>query len=215
MINLEKTSLLCTTEKMYCAAKMEECWQRWKEFEWFTEAEYAVARMMDMLGIRREFYMLGGSAALIGYGILLNRVPHDIDVIVPHDVFRILVEIIENSHLFKHGPRSMYGNCLCVSYIVEGREGKPFVVDILGANVGTPVRFNQYRHNGTYLQDLCQIREIKMNWNRPKDRADVELINKFLEPSLVKDLNKELDKQLAPKPVKISMKDEEDDDLPF
>lgn len=214
MINLQKTSLLCATEKKYCAAKMEECWQRWKEFEWFSEAEYAVSRMMDILGIRREFYMLGGSTALIGYGILLNRVPHDVDVIVSKEVFNILVDIIEKSHLFKHGPRSMYGNCLCASYIVEGREGKPFVVDILGANVGIPVRFTQYRHNDTYLQDLCQIREIKMNWNRPKDRADVELINKFLEPSLVRELNKELDSMIAPAPVTAPTEDE-DNDLPF
>ena len=214
MIDLQKTSLLCATEKKYCVAKMEECWQRWKEFEWFSEAEYAVSRMMSILGVRPEFYMLGGSAALIGYGILLNRIPHDIDVIVSKEVFNILVDIIETSHLFKHGPRSMYGNCLCASYIVDSREGKPFVVDILGANVGVPARFNQYRHNDTYLQDLCQIREIKMNWNRPKDRADVELINKFLEPNLVRELNKELDSMVALAPVAVSTKDE-DNDLPF
>ena len=215
MINLQNTSLLCTTEKMYCAAKMEESLQRWREFDWFNEAQFAVNSMMSIVGIRPEFYMLGGSAAMIGYGILLNRIPHDIDVIVSKDVFNILVEIIENSHQFKHGPRSMYGNCLCASYIVDGSEGKPFVVDILGANVGVPVRFYQYKYDGMYLQDLCQIRGIKMNWNRPKDRADVELINKFLEPGLVHDLNKELDALTASAPVAPPVQQDDDDDLPF
>lgn len=214
MIDLQKTSLLCTTEKQYCAAKMEESLQRWREFDWFNEALFAVNSMMSIVGIRPEFYMLGGSAAMIGYGILLNRIPHDIDVIVSKDVFNILVEIIENSHQFKHGPRSMYGNCLCASYIVDGSEGKPFVVDILCANVGVPVRFYQYKYDGMYLQDLCQIRGIKMNWNRPKDRADVELINKFLEPSLVRELNKELDSMITPAPVSVSQ-NKVDDDLPF
>lgn len=214
MIDLQKTSLLCTTEKQYCAAKMEESLQHWREFDWFNEALFAVNSMMSILGIRPEFYMLGGSAAMIGYGILLNRIPHDIDVIVSKEVFNVLVEVIENSHQFEHGPRSMYGNCLCASYIVKGSEGKPFVVDILGANVSIPVRFYQYKHDGMYLQDLCQIREIKMNWNRPKDRADVELINKFLEPGLVRELNKELDSMIASAPVTAPAKDE-DDDLPF
>lgn len=215
MIHLEKTSLLCKTEKKYCAAKMEESWQRFEELEWFNKAESAVLAMMDRLGIRREFYMLGGSAAMIGYGILLNRIPHDIDVIVPVDVFRILMEIIDKSHLFDDGPRSMYGNCLCASYIVKDKDDKPVVVDILAGSVNPPVRFNEYRPSGIYLQDLCQIREIKMSWNRPKDRADVELINKFLEPSLVQDLNKEFDAITAPAPVAPPVQQDEDDDLPF
>ena len=214
MIDLQKTSLLCTTEKQYCAAKMEESWQRYEELNWFNKAESAVVSMMDQLGIRREFYMIGGSAAMIGYGILLNRIPHDIDVIVPVDVFRILVEIIEKSYLFDHGPHSTYGNCLCASYIVKDEDDKPVVVDILAGSVNPPVTFSGYRPSGIYLQDLCQIREIKMNWNRPKDRADVELINKFLEPSLVQDLNKELDSMIAPASVTAPAKDE-DDDLPF
>jgi hypothetical protein len=54
-----------------------------------------------------------------------------------------------------------------------------------------------------------------MNWNRAKDRADVELINKFLEPSLVHDLNKEMDALTAPAPVAPSVQQDEDDDLPF
>jgi hypothetical protein len=53
-----------------------------------------------------------------------------------------------------------------------------------------------------------------MNWNRPKDRYDVELINKFLEPNLVRDLNKELDSIVAHAPVTDSAKNE-DNDLPF
>lgn len=215
MINLQKTSLLCETEKRYCAAKMEKSWQRYEELNWFNKAESAVISMMDQLGIRREFYMLGGSAAMIGYGILLNRIPHDIDVIVPVDVFHILVEIIYKSCLFEHGPHSTYGNCLCASYIVKDKYGNPIVVDILAGSVNLPVRFNEYRPSGIYLQDLCQIREIKMNWDRPKDRADVELINKFLEPSLVQDLNKELDALTVPAPVAPPVQQDEDDDLPF
>lgn len=214
MKQLESASLLCTTEKQYCAAKMEESWQRYEELNWFNKAESAVISMMDQLGIRREFYMIGGSAAMIGYGILLNRIPHDIDVIVSVDVFRILVDIIDKSYLFDHGPHSTYGNCLCTSYIVKGKDDKPVVVDILAGSVNPPIRFNGYRPSGIYLQDLCQIREIKMNWNRPKDRADVELINKFLEPGLIKDLNKELDSMITPAPVAAPAKDE-DNDLPF
>ena len=214
MKQLESTSLLCTTEKQYCAAKMEESWQRYEELDWFNKAESAVVSMMDMLGIHREFYMIGGSAAMIGYGILLNRIPHDIDVIVPVDVFRILVEIIDKSYLFDHGPHSTYGNCLCASYIVKGKDDNPVVVDILAGSVNPPVRFNEYRPSGIYLQDLCQIREIKMNWNRPKDRADVELINKFLEPTLVQDLNNELDALTVPAPV-APVQQDDDDDLPF
>lgn len=215
MKQLERTSLLCTTEKNYCVVKMEESWQQYEELNWFNKAESAVISMMDQLGIRREFYMIGGSAAMIGYGILLNRIPHDIDVIVPVDVFRILVDIIDKSYLFDHGPHSMYGNCLCASYIVKSKDDEPVVVDILAGSVNPPIGFNGYRPSGIYLQDLCQVREIKMNWNRAKDRADVELINKFLEPSLVHDLNKELDALTVPAPVAPSVQQDEDDDLPF
>ena len=214
MINLEKRSTMLTrSESKYCAAKMEEAWQRWREFEFFLKADKLVGEMMGMLGIRHEFFMIGGSAAMIGYGILLNRIPHDIDVIVSVDVFRILVDIIDKSYLFDHGPHSTYGNCPCASYIVKGKDDKPIVVDILAGSVNSPVRFNGYRPSGVYLQDLCQVREIKMNWNRPKDRADVELINKFLEPTLVHDLNKELDALTAP--VAPPVQQDDDNDLSF
>lgn len=215
MINLEKRSAMLTkSESKYCAAKMEEAWQRWKEFEFFLKADKLVGEMMDMLGIRHEFFMLGGSVAMIGYGILLNRVPHDIDVIVPNDVFNIFVEIIENSRLFERTRGSMYGIGPVASYFVKDKEGNRVVVDILGSPIGIPSRFKQYRHDHCYLQDLKEIKAVKEKWNRPKDRCDIEKINKFLEPQLVCDINKELDNLIVPPPAPVSI-NQDDDDLPF
>lgn len=209
-------SPLTRRESKYCAAKMEEAWQRWKEFEFFIKADKLVGEMMDMLGIRREFFMLGGSVAMIGYGILLNRIPHDIDVIVPYGVFKIFVEIIDQSRLFKATRGSMY-SANCASYIVKDTDGKPYVVDILAGPVDIPTRFKQYRHDYCYLADLKELKAVKEKWNRPKDRADIEKINKFLEPNLVVELNRELDelnKEPEPIPESVST-DVDDDDLPF
>jgi len=171
-------SKMSPTMTTHCASKIHDVMMWHQEFSWYLKSYELVYKMMsEALGIRPEFYVIGGSAAMIGYGISINRIPHDIDVVVPKAIFKDVVDIISGSQYFTpaRGNSSM-----CWSFAVEVKDadGTKCVVDILAYD--EPLKFNHCKVGAVCLQDLQQIIDIKCLWNRPKDIEDIDRIMNYM-----------------------------------
>lgn len=170
---------MCSAMIKHCYQKIQSALDQRKEADWFTKAYEIVYKMMtEALGIPPQFYTIGGSAALIGYGVHLGRIPHDIDVVVNKAIFYDVIEIISNSYMFT--PARGSESSMAWSYPVEVKykDDNKYIVDILGH--ADPRKFKQYKYGDVCLQDLQQIIDTKCAWNRRKDREDIDKIMQYM-----------------------------------
>lgn len=164
--------------------------------------------MTEVLRIHPKMYALGGSWAMIGYGIELPRTPHDVDVIVDSRLLMTIKRLIELTDGLK--VTSTESNSLYARITVEY---KRLHIDILGADNPDFVIVPGLGGEIYHLDNLYHIADVKAKWARPKDLEDLKLINEFISDNALKDLNKELDSCIKPAPV--SEKKKDDNGLPF
>lgn len=213
-INLEKKSDMNNLGKWVDMIKLaKSAYDRHYVYLKYLKAHAAVGELMtEILHIHPKMYGIGGSWAMIGYGMELPRKPHDVDVIVDSRLMmtiKHLVEITKGLKIDKKGSNSLYA-LITVNY-------KEHHIDILGINNPDFVIVPGLGGEIYQLDNLRHIAAVKADWARPKDKEDLKLIDEFLGSKAIDDLNKELDKQLeqTPAPVPVPEKKEEDDDLPF
>lgn len=164
--------------------------------------------MTEVLRIHPKMYALGGSWAMIGYGIELPRKPHDVDVITDSRLLmtiRYLIELTDGLKVTSSESNSLYAR-ITVEY-------KKLHIDILGTDNSDFVIVPGLGGEIYHLDNLYHIADVKAKWRRPKDLEDLKLIDEFIGDKALEDLNKELDSCI--KPVPAPEKKEEDDDLPF
>lgn len=164
--------------------------------------------MTEVLHIHPKMYALGGSWAMVGYGIELPRTPHDVDVIVDSRLLMTIKHLIELTNGLK--VASTESNSLYARITVEY---KKLHVDILGTDNPDFVIVPGLGGEIYHLDNLYHIADVKAKWARPKDLEDLKLIDEFIGDNALKDLNKELDSHIKSAPV--PKKKEEDNDLPF
>lgn len=168
------------------ASKMQDIRDIYIQYKWYLEMDNAAYDFMSKLGIHKEFYMLGGSAAMVAYGINISRLPHDIDIVVADGIYDAVIQIIMDSPYYTK-PSSDVPSSQHFAVEIE-HESKKFILDILPHPM--PVPFKACKPGLVYLQDLCQINQVKHDWIRAKDVADRRLIAEFLSkctPSKAKD----------------------------
>lgn len=164
--------------------------------------------MTEVLRIHPKMYALGGSWAMIGYGIELPRTPHDVDIIVDSRLLMTIKHLIDLTDGLKvTGTKS---NSLYARITVEYKKLR---IDILGADNPDFVIVPGLGGEIYHLDNLYHIADVKAKWARPKDKEDLKLIDEFIGSKALEDLNKELDSHI--KPVPAPEKKEEDNDLPF
>lgn len=163
--------------------------------------------MTEVLHIHPKMYALGGSWAMVGYGIELPRTPHDVDVIVDSRLLMTIKHLIELTSGLK--VASTESNSL---YARITMEYKSLRIDILGTDNPDFVIVPGLSGEIYHLDNLYHIADVKSKWSRPKDKEDLKLIDEFIGDNALKDLNKELDSHIKPVPAPEKKKD---DDLPF
>lgn len=213
-INLEKKSDMNNLGKWVDMLKLaKSAYDKHCVYVDYLKVAATVGQLMtEILHIHPKMYAIGGSWAMIGYGMELNRKPHDVDVIVDSKLMmtvKHLIEVTKGLRIEKKVSNSMYA-VITVLY-------KELRIDILGTRDPDFVLVPGLGGNIYQLDNLHHIADVKAKWARPKDLSDLELIDEFLGSKAVDDLNKELDKQLeqTPAPVPVPEKKEEDDNLPF
>jgi len=158
------------------ASKMQDTRDIYNQYKWYLEMDAAAYDFMSKLGIHKEFYMLGGSAAMIAYGINIGRLPHDIDIVVASGIYDAVIQIIMDSPYYTK-PSSDVPSSHHFAVEIE-YQGKKFILDILPHSI--PVPFKACKPGLVYLQDLAQIQAVKNQWVRAKDVIDRQLIAEFL-----------------------------------
>ena len=156
--------------------------------------------IMNYLGLKETEYAIGGSMAGILYGIDFDRVPHDIDVIVPSGMCRFIKDIVNRScFLYEHNLNSStdaeWGTNHYALKAVKG-----FTVDII-----EDINFNNdtvqkemisiynTNHNKCKLLQIMGINSLidaKRRYHRAKDETDLMLLMHFRDtylPSIEKD----------------------------
>lgn len=159
------------------ASKMQDVRDIYTQYKWYLEMDNAAHSFMCKLGIHKEFYMLGGSAAMVAYGINIGRLPHDIDIIVADGIYDAVIQIIMDSPYYTR-PSSDVPSSQHFAVEIE-HEGRKFILDILPHP--SPVAFKACKPGLVYLQDLMQIKQVKTTWIRAKDVTDRQLIAEFLD----------------------------------
>jgi len=193
---------------------LNRAYDKWLPYNKYREVDLLVWKLMrHVLHVDWTQYAIGGSWAMIAYGIDIHRDPHDIDVIVP----MYMLETIEQLIKWCPDPDVKYeefnGKVETSKYCRVTLRYKGRAIDILGAmETGDPLEphtFDAIRpsYAECQVQNLHSIRYIKSKWMRPKDVEDMALIDLFLEK--IKE-----EKPWTPKPVSAPTEKAEID-LPF
>ena len=171
------TIKLSGSQKPRIASKMQDFHDIHAQYSQYLKMDDIAYDFMSKMGIRKEFYMLGGSAALVAYGINIGRVPHDIDLIVASGIYDAVIDIITNSPYYTKPSTDVPSSG---HFAIEVRRGEEtYILDILPHEM--PIPFKACTPGQIYLQDLAQIKAVKDKWVRAKDLNDRTLIAKFLE----------------------------------
>lgn len=184
------------------AAAPAEAYAQHQQYIKYLEVDKVVFMLMhDVLRIHSDHYAIGGSWAMIGYGISVPREPHDVDVIVPQNMIGTIKHIIK---LMVAYPDATF----MVIDVKETVYPSPYSrislrycgysIDILASDRFEPVKGVKHCN----LEDLMQIAVVKQQWAREKDLADIKLIREWVKQG-----------KITPSPVPV--KRTEDDDLPF
>lgn len=142
--------------------------RRYEQYKLYVHADQLVYEAMSAMGFNTEQYCIGGSIALIAYNVDINRVPHDVDVIVPKGFANIIAHFAncDKFERFKYKPGSSSHSSYSFQY-------KDITIDILERNT-----FDVYDivQRNCKLNTLENIIAIKEKWSRPKDLDDLVAI---------------------------------------
>lgn len=165
-----------SNNRLTMASKAQRALDFYRQYEFYRKADEAVCDAFNKLGIRPEFYMIGGSVAMIACGINIDRMPHDVDVVVPQGKFyQLLISIIDQDSRFVQ----VKGSSSSGHYAFR-MANSDVVIDVMPAKlfVSSKVKYN------CTIQHLNAVRYVKSKWGRKKDLDDIKLIDKFFEDTL-------------------------------
>lgn len=151
------------------------------KFEVINFALNEVPVIMEMLGLTKEQWAIGGSIAGMLYGIDFGRCPHDVDIIVPVGLIKVIQNRVNHSVLFSTT------NCTSSTDIEWGTNHFAFraiegqVIDIIEANdfYNEEAKYapcNSYHHrvyNEVNVMSIKHLYFAKKRYNRAKDYDDV------------------------------------------
>lgn len=158
-----------------------------------------VPDIMNYLGLSETEYAIGGSMAGILYGINFNRVPHDIDVIVPSGICRFIKDIVNRSCFLCEDNLTFSTDVEWGTNHYAFKAVKGFTIDII-----EDINFNNdtvrkemisiyIRNNKRKLLQIMGINSLidaKRRYRRTKDETDLMLLMHFRDtylPSIKED----------------------------
>lgn len=180
-----------------------------------------VPDIMNYLGLSETEYAIGGSMAGILYGINFNRVPHDIDVIVPSGICRFIKDIVNKSYFLCEDNLTSSTDAEWGTNHYAFKAVKGFTIDII-----EDINFNNdtvqkemisvynTNHNERKLLQIMGINSLidaKRRYHRDKDETDLMLLMQFRDiylPSIEEnkqDTSSDLDTLAT---LKVKMKEE-------
>lgn len=151
------------------------------KFEVINFALNEVPVIMEMLGLTKEQWAIGGSVAGMLYGIDFGRCPHDVDIIVPVGLMKVIHDRVNHNVLFSTT------NCTSSTDVEWGtnhfafRAIKSQVIDIIEANdfyneeaKYAPCKSYHHRvYNEVNIMSIKHLYFAKKRYNRAKDYDDV------------------------------------------
>lgn len=156
-----------------------------------------VPNIMNYLGLSETEYAIGGSMAGILYGIDFNRVPHDIDVIVPSGICRFIKDIVNRSCFLRENNLTSSTDAEWGTNHYAFKAVKGFTIDIIediNFNNDTVqkemIKIYNTNHNERKLLQIMGINSLidaKHRYNRAKDKTDLMLLMHFKDT--LSDLN--------------------------
>ena len=153
-----------------------------------------VPDIMNYLGLSETEYAIGGSMAGILYGIDFDRVPHDIDVIVPSGICRFIKDIVNRSCFLREDNLTSSTDAEWGTNHYAFKAVKGFTIDII-----EDINFNNdtvqkemisiynTNHNERKLLQIMGINSLidaKRRYNRTKDETDLMLLMHFRDTYL-------------------------------
>ena len=151
------------------------------KFEVINFALNEVPAIMDMLGLTKEQWAIGGSVAGMLYGIDFGRCPHDVDIIVPVGLMKIIQDRVNHSVLFStinctSSTDAEWGTNHFAFRAIEGQ-----VIDIIEANdfyneeaKYAPCKIYYHSmYNEVNVMSINHLYFAKKRYNRAKDYDDV------------------------------------------
>ena len=162
------------------------------KFEVINFALNEVPAIMDILGLTKEQWAIGGSVAGRLYGIDFGRCPHDVDIIVPVGLMKIIQDRVNHSVLFStinctSSTDAEWGTNHFACRTIEGQ-----IIDIIEANdvyndeaKYTPCKIYYHSmYNKVNVMSINHLYFAKKRYNRAKDYDDIvklkALYDKFL-----------------------------------
>ena len=153
-----------------------------------------VPDIMNYLGLSETEYAIGGSMAGILYGINFNRVPHDIDVIVPSGICRFIKDIVNKSCFLCEDNLTSSTDAEWGTNHYAFKAVKGFTIDIIediNFNNDTVQKEMISIYNTNNERKLLQIMGInslidaKRRYHRAKDETDLMLLMHFRDTYLL------------------------------
>ena len=158
------------------------------KFEVINFALNEVPAIMEILGLTKEQWAIGGSVAGMLYGIDFGRCPHDVDIIVPVGLIKVIQDRVNHSVLFStinctSSTDAEWGTNHFAFRAIEGQ-----IIDIIEANdfYNEEAKYASYRiYNKVNVMSIKSLYFAKKRYNRAKDHDDVvklkALYDKFLK----------------------------------
>ena len=151
------------------------------KFEVINFALNEVPAIMDILGLTKKQWAIGGSVAGMLYGIDFGRCPHDVDIIVPVGLMKIIQDRVNHSALFStinctSSTDAEWGTNHFAFRAIEGQ-----IIDIIEANdfynekaKYAPCKIYYHSmYNEVNVMSINHLYFAKKRYNRAKDYDDV------------------------------------------
>jgi len=145
--------------------------RRYEQYRFYLDADKIVYQLMDMLGIPTAAYAIAGSTAMIAYGLDLNRMPHDIDIVVYPGYNNVINEAIFNNPFISRSDAKVN-----MSYSRLTVQAGGINIDILESETIDTI------HTGRRCKVVSpkHLYDVKMKWQREKDIQDIALIEPLI-----------------------------------
>ena len=140
-----------------------------------------VPAIMEILGLTKEQWAIGGSVAGMLYGIDFGRCPHDVDIIVPVGLMKIIQDRVNHSVLFStinctSSTDAEWGTNHFAFRAIEGQ-----IIDIIEANdfyneeaKYAPCKvYYHSMYNEVNVMSINHLYFAKKRYNRAKDYDDI------------------------------------------
>lgn len=153
-----------------------------------------VPDIMNCLGLSETEYAIGGSIAGILYGIDFDRVPHDIDVIVPSGTCRFIKDIVNRSYFLCEDNLTSstdvewgtnhYAFKTVKGFTIDIIEDINFNNDIVKKEMISIYNINHNKHKWLKIMGINSLIDAKRRYHRTKDETDLMLLMHFRDTYL-------------------------------